>query len=190
MDRRMLVSVLIVGAFLMVYTGCAQKAAVVETQPVQEQKMTPQAAPEPQKDTAAEDEARRKAMEEQAMKEKAMKEAEARIAVLFDDIRFDFDKAIIKPEFRQRLNDQADWLRGNGWQQLTIEGNCDERGTEEYNIALGQRRAEAAKKYLVDLGTDAKKIKAISYGKEKPLDPGHDEEAWAKNRRDHFELSR
>jgi peptidoglycan-associated lipoprotein len=190
MNRRMLVSVLIIGAFLMVYTGCAQKAAVVETQPVQEQKMAPQAAPEPQKDTAAEDEARRRAMEEQAMKEKAMKEAEARIAALFQDIRFDFDKSVIKPEFRQRLNDQADWLRGNDWQKLTIEGNCDERGTVEYNLALGQRRAEAAKKYLIDLGTDAKKIKTISYGKERPLDPGHDDEAWAKNRRDHFVLAK
>ena len=190
MDRKMLMSVLVTGALLMIFAGCAQKAAVVETPPVQEQKMAPQAAPEPQKDTTAEDEARRKAMEEQAMKEKARKEAEARIAALFDDIRFDFDKSIIKPEFRQRLNDQADWLRGNDWQQITIEGNCDERGTEEYNLALGQRRAEAAKKYLVDLGTDAKKIKTISYGKDKPLDPGHDEEAWAKNRRDHFELSR
>jgi len=187
MDRKLLGSVsVILCALLFAFLGCAQKAAVVETPPpVQEQKVEPQAPPEPQKDTTAEDEARRKAMEEQAMKE-----AEARLAALFDDIRFDFDKSVIKPEFRDRLREMADWLTANDWQQLTIEGNCDEKGTAEYNLALGQRRAEAAKGYLVNLGSDAKKIKTISYGKERPLDPGHDEEAWAKNRRDHFVLTK
>jgi peptidoglycan-associated lipoprotein len=67
-----------------------------------------------------------------------------------------------------------------------VEGNCDERGTVEYNLALGQRRADAAKNYLVSLGIPADRLKTISFGKSKPFDPGHDEAAWAKNRRDHF----
>ena len=70
--------------------------------------------------------------------------------------------------------------------KLAIEGNCDERGTVEYNLALGQKRADEAAKYLADLGVAKERIKTISYGKERPLDPGHNEEAWAKNRRDHF----
>ncbi|MEN6624337.1 MAG: OmpA family protein [Smithella sp.] len=69
---------------------------------------------------------------------------------------------------------------------IVVEGNCDERGTAEYNMALGQKRAQEAKKYLVNLGVKGSAIKTVSYGKEKPVDPGHDEEAWAKNRRDHF----
>jgi peptidoglycan-associated lipoprotein len=69
---------------------------------------------------------------------------------------------------------------------VLIEGHCDERGTTEYNLALGERRAKEAKKYFVELGIDGKRIKTISYGKERPLDPGNNEEAWAKNRRDHF----
>ena len=70
--------------------------------------------------------------------------------------------------------------------KLVIEGHCDERGTAEYNLALGQKRADEAAKYLADLGIEKDRIKTISYGKEMPLDPGHNEEAWAKNRRDHF----
>jgi peptidoglycan-associated lipoprotein len=70
--------------------------------------------------------------------------------------------------------------------KFQIEGHCDERGTGEYNLALGERRANSAKNYLVSLGISAARISTISYGKERPLDPGHNEEAWAKNRRDHF----
>jgi peptidoglycan-associated lipoprotein len=70
--------------------------------------------------------------------------------------------------------------------KIQIEGHCDERGTSEYNLALGERRANSAKKYLISLGMPADRISTISYGKEKPLDPGHNEEAWSKNRRDHF----
>ena len=70
--------------------------------------------------------------------------------------------------------------------KIQIEGHCDERGTAEYNLALGERRSNSAKKYLISLGVPEGRISTISYGKEKPLDPGHNEEAWAKNRRDHF----
>ncbi|MGZ6220637.1 MAG: peptidoglycan-associated lipoprotein Pal [Syntrophales bacterium] len=107
-------------------------------------------------------------------------------AVEMEDIRFDFDKSTLRPKDRAILDRHADLLMQNKNYTLVIEGNCDERGTTEYNMALGQRRAMEAKKYLVNLGVEDARIKTISYGKERPLDPGHTEEAWAKNRRDRF----
>ena len=105
-----------------------------------------------------------------------------------EDIHFDFDKFNLKPEAREILKRHATWLNSNPAATLAIivEGHCDERGTAEYNMALGERRANAAARYLIDLGVDAKRITTISYGFERPVDPRHNEEAWAKNRRAHF----
>lgn len=112
--------------------------------------------------------------------------AAGKIAGIFEDIHFDYDNYNLKPEDREMLKKDAAWLAKHKNYNVVIEGNCDERGTVEYNLALGERRAAEAMKYFVELGIDKKRIKTISYGKERPLDPGHDEEAWAKNRRDHF----
>jgi len=106
-----------------------------------------------------------------------------------EDIHFDFDKYNIRQDDRQILSRNAAYLSKNINVKIVIEGNCDERGTTEYNMALGERRADEAKQYLVNLGIDGKRITTISYGSEKPLDPGHDEDAWAKNRRDHFAVN-
>ena len=106
----------------------------------------------------------------------------------FADIHFDFDKSMIKDGDKPDLQKIASYLGQHSRVKVRIEGNCDERGTSEYNMALGERRAESAKKYLVGLGVPAKEISTISFGKEKPLDPGHSEEAWTKNRRDHFDI--
>jgi peptidoglycan-associated lipoprotein len=106
-----------------------------------------------------------------------------------EDIHFDFDKYNIRQDDRQILSRNAAYLSKNINVKIVIEGNCDERGTAEYNMALGERRADEAKKYFVNLGIDGKRITTISYGSEKPLDPGHDEDAWAKNRRDHFAVN-
>jgi len=106
-----------------------------------------------------------------------------------EDIHFDFDKYNIRQDDRQILSRNAAYLSKNINVKIVIEGNCDERGTTEYNMALGERRADEAKQYLVNLGIDSKRITTISYGSEKPLDPGHDEDAWAKNRRDHFAIN-
>jgi peptidoglycan-associated lipoprotein len=100
-----------------------------------------------------------------------------------ENIYFDFDKAELKTEAKVVLKAKADWLRKHQDYSVRIEGHCDERGTNEYNLALGERRADAAKRFLVALGISADRISTISYGEEKPLDPGHDEGAWAKNRR-------
>jgi peptidoglycan-associated lipoprotein len=107
-------------------------------------------------------------------------------AGIFEDIHFDYDKYYLKPEDRESLKKDAAWLAKHKNYNVIIEGNCDERGTVEYNLALGERRAAEAMKYFVELGIDKKRIKTISYGKERPLDTEHNEEAWAKNRRDHF----
>ncbi|MCL5965680.1 MAG: peptidoglycan-associated lipoprotein Pal [Deltaproteobacteria bacterium] len=104
----------------------------------------------------------------------------------FADIHFDFDKSFIRPDAKPILEEIAAWMKKNAGAKVQIEGNCDERGTAEYNMALGERRAESARSYLVSLGASQANLSTVSFGKEKPIDPGHTEEAWAKNRRDHF----
>jgi len=105
---------------------------------------------------------------------------------LLKDIRFDYDKYDIRREDEGILRENAAFLKKNPKMKIQIEGHCDERGTVEYNLALGERRANNTKRYLVSLGIASDSISTISFGKEKPLDPGHNEEAWAKNRRAHI----
>ena len=101
-------------------------------------------------------------------------------------IHFDFDKYDIKPQYQSTLQQHSQWLNSNPQVNIIIEGNTDEWGTEEYNLALGERRAIAAKNYLVNLGISPDRIATISYGESRPLDPGHNPTAWAQNRRDDF----
>ena len=101
-------------------------------------------------------------------------------------VYFDFDRYSIKADQKQRIIDNAEYLKANSNIVVRVEGNCDERGTNEYNMALGERRATSAKNYLVNLGIAAARIKTISYGEERPLNYGHDELAWSQNRRDDF----
>ncbi len=107
-------------------------------------------------------------------------------AVSLGDIFFEFDRANITPESEAQLKKNAEWMAVNKTKSVTIEGHCDERGTAEYNMALGERRAESAKSGMKSLGVDPARMSAVSFGEEKPFDPGHNEDAWAKNRRDHF----
>lgn len=102
------------------------------------------------------------------------------------DVFFDFDKSDVRDDARDTLKANADWIKAHPAAKVQIEGHCDERGTNEYNLALGERRANAVKKYLSSLGVEADRLYTISYGEELPIDPGHAEEAWAKNRRAHF----
>ena len=104
----------------------------------------------------------------------------------FADIHFDYDESFIREDAKPTLREVADYLEANPAASILIEGHCDERGTAEYNIALGERRAESTKSYLVSLGVRPGALSTVSFGEEKPLDPGHGEAAWAKNRRAHF----
>ena len=104
-------------------------------------------------------------------------------SVLGDTILFDTDRYNIDSEDQGILQSQAQWLARYPAARITIEGHCDERGTRDYNLALGERRANAAKNYLVSLGIDASRITTVSYGKERPIALGSDEASWAKNRR-------
>jgi peptidoglycan-associated lipoprotein len=105
------------------------------------------------------------------------------------DIFYDFDKSNIRDDQKAALNEDVAWLKANSRAKITIEGHCDERGTVEYNLALGGRRATAAKDYLVAAGIAADRIATISYGKERPFVLGHDEAAWKWNRRGHFVIT-
>jgi len=107
-----------------------------------------------------------------------------------ENIYFDYDKADLKQEAQAILEQKAKFLNANSSYSVKIEGNCDERGTNEYNLALGEKRANAAKNFLSSLGISADRLTTISYGEEKPVDTGHNEEAWSKNRRDEFKLSK
>ena len=196
MRKRMLIclSLLLVVPGLLFFTSCAKKT--VQSEPAMTQQ--PQVQPEPAQDDAAaklaaekarqEELARKKAIEEERLQaEAAEREAmAAKNMFVNEDIYFDFDSYVLTGVAQDILMRKAQWLRVNPDASVTIEGHCDERGTNEYNLALGDKRAEIVKAYLVNLGIDAGRLPTISYGEERPVDTGHNEEAWAKNRRAHF----
>jgi peptidoglycan-associated lipoprotein len=109
--------------------------------------------------------------------------------LILKPIYFEYNKSNIRPEYQPVLENISKWLAKKAAQQLLIEGHCDERGTDEYNLALGERRALAVRRYLVALGISADRVHTISYGEEKPAVLGSDEAAWSKNRRAEFKVS-
>jgi peptidoglycan-associated lipoprotein len=113
---------------------------------------------------------------------------QARVAFENTDIFFEYDSFDLTTEAKKILAEKAGFLNSHSTIKVRIEGNCDERGTEEYNLALGERRAKAAQDYLVFLGIASERLTTVSYGEEKPFDGGHNEAAWAKNRRTHFAI--
>ena len=168
----------------------------------------PRAAAE--KETAAKREAEEAALRERAAREEAARKAaeaekekgdlekslvakkypgiegEILESKLLKDVYFEFDRYEIRPQDAAVLKESAGLLLKSPNLKIQIEGHCDERGTIEYNLALGERRANSIKNYLASMGVSRGRISTISYGKERPLDPGHNEEAWAKNRRGHI----
>jgi len=159
-------------------------------------------------DTAADDAARQAELEKQAELDRQRQLEEERLAAeraeqlkaeavtrdlamaknrfLNENIYFDFDKSVLSYQAQELLKEKAMWMRANPDASVVVEGHCDERGTNAYNLALGERRAESAKTFLVNLGISGARMTTISYGEERPLDMGHNEEAWAKNRRATF----
>jgi len=169
--------ILLVTLTTLLAAGCAKKPA---PQVVEE---TPMVTEMPAQEVSG--------VKEQPMMEAPVSEMapEAAMAEL-QRIYFDFDQYVLTPQARDILAANAAYLKANAGVKARIEGHCDERGSDEYNLALGERRALAAKNYLVSLGIAADRLDIISYGEEMPLDPGHNEEAWAKNRRAEFKAVR
>lgn len=114
---------------------------------------------------------------------------EAEDSAIYSDIYFEYDRSFIKPDAIPTLKAIAEDLASNSGRYLLVEGHCDERGDNEYNLALGERRALRTREYLINLGVDADRIVTISYGEEEPFDPRHNDEAWSLNRRAHFKIS-
>jgi peptidoglycan-associated lipoprotein len=134
-------------------------------------------------------EAEQEEMEEERLQEEARRKMmAAQNRFVNEDTHFEFDSSNLLSEAQEILRWKAAWLQKNPNVQVTIEGHCDERGTNEYNLALGDRRANSAKAYLMDLGIYGSRLNTISYGEERPADYGSNEEAWAKNRRAHFTI--
>ncbi len=159
--------------------GCPKKAEVTATP--EAPKEEPAAGPSEQEKAAQQAKAEE---ERRAAAEAEARERAAAAAAGLKPIYFDFDKSFVRDDARSVMKANADWLKASPKVRVKIEGNCDERGTIEYNQALGQRRAAAAKKYLTDLGIASSRISLISYGKEKPVCTEQTEECWQKNRRD------
>ena len=191
--------------FGLILLGCPKKTVLKEEPSIQksegssaERERTRLEAEQKEREAREREEARIR--EEEAKQEAAKREFEKSLVAkktpgiegevfetkLLKNIHFDFDKYDIRLEDMEILKQNAAVLNRFPAVKIQIGGHCDERGTTEYNLALGERRASNAKKYLISLGVDEKRISTISYGKEKWLDPGHNEEAWARNRRDEF----
>ncbi|MGD2126390.1 MAG: peptidoglycan-associated lipoprotein Pal [Desulfobacteraceae bacterium] len=182
-------------ASLLMVTSCAKKQVRVEEEAKPAPTVTPAPKVEPEKAPPEEEvEVAKKAEEERQARLRELEVAQKMKAEIraFESthIYFDFDKSELKPPARAVLEKKAAWLRANSRYNLRIEGHCDERGTNEYNLALGERRSNAAFQYLNALGVAADRMTTISYGEERPADPGHNEAAWAQNRRDEFKLSK
>ncbi|HCY84350.1 MAG TPA: peptidoglycan-associated lipoprotein Pal [Desulfobacteraceae bacterium] len=178
----LLMAVLVAGLFMTV--SCAQKKVVSESTTIEDQAAAEAAAAE--KAAAEAERIKQQEIEEKMAREKAAKIAAAKNRFENQNIHFEFDSAELNAMAKMLLKEKAEWLNANPMAKVTIEGHCDERGTTDYNLALGERRARAAKNYLVDLGVSAARLTMISFGEEKPLDPGMTEEAYRKNRRAQF----
>jgi peptidoglycan-associated lipoprotein len=190
------VALLVVGV-LALGVSCAKRVpteaepVVLEEKTAQEQAAAQQAAAEAAARAQAEQERRlreQQAQQEARLRAEALKRAEEAELQAFEgtDIHFDFDKYVIKPEAMRILDDKAAWLRENTNVSVLIEGHCDERGTNEYNLALGERRANSAREYLVRAGVSEDRLSTVPYGEERPLCTAHNENCWWRNRRAHF----
>lgn len=189
MKKRLVVNLMMafLVAGLLLTVSCAKKTVVSDATKVEDQTATQTTV---QDQAAADDQARKDALaEEQRIAEENLRAAKAAAEKRrFSDqnIHFAFDSSELSSMAMTLLKEKAEFLKNNTGVSVTIEGHCDERGTTEYNLALGERRAQSAKNYLVNLGISASRLNTVSYGEERPLDPGHGESAWQKNRRAHF----
>ncbi len=187
--------VLMVG-LLLTMAACSKKkpaADPMETYPSESQMGTEADQQAAAARAVAEEELAAQRLEEEEAARMAAQEAarmteEAKMQFVNEDVYFNFDDASLSADARMVLKNKVAWLRENPNASVLVEGHCDERGTAEYNIALGQRRAESVKTFMVNAGIGASRINTISYGEERPVDVAGNEAAWAKNRRAHFKI--
>ena len=185
------ICLLIIVPGLLFTTSCAKKAVhteqrIEEAEPAAEETASQQTQEMETEKQAEESQTSGQLTDQTAKEDQAQDTAMVSKLVMNDDIYFDFDSAVLRETARDILIRKADWIKVNPEVSVIIEGHCDQRGTSAYNIALGDRRAQSAKAFFVDLGIDPNQLATISYGEERPADTGQNEEAWAKNRRAHF----
>ena len=192
MQKRWIITAMALALLLIFFTaGCTKSK--ISSEPVTTTTAEEEAARKAEEDARQRELARQKALAEENLKEESidatMISERARAEedqFENEDIYFEFDSIRLTPEAQELLLKKAKYLRANPTATVIIEGHCDNRGTNEYNLALGEGRAQSAKTFLMDLGIDISRLNTLSYGEEHPLDPQQTERAWAKNRRAHF----
>ncbi|ACH40507.1 MAG: hypothetical protein ACD_55C00042G0002 [uncultured bacterium] len=194
--RKMILGSLVVLTFgALLSAGCAKKDVVKTEEPISAAQSAPAPAPvqtqqqaRPEAPAAQQPITETTPSREQPVAQETPKDAgkAQEVQAELQKVYFNFDSSDLSEEARASLSKNAEYLSRQAGTKVRIEGNCDERGSDDYNMALGERRAKSAKDYLVNLGIASDRLSTISYGEEKPADPGHDEAAWAKNRRDEF----
>jgi peptidoglycan-associated lipoprotein len=169
-----------------ILSGCTQKAVVKEEPSTKGAELSQAGKDAKETEKAREEELKKEFEKSLVAKRTPGIEGVILESTMLKDIHFDFDKYSLLPAEAEILKENSALLKKYPAMKFQIEGHCDERGTGEYNLALGERRANSAKKYLISLGIEPTRITTISYGEERPFDQAHNEEAWAKNRRAHF----
>jgi len=192
--------IIVVMLFVVLVTGCSKRPPVQPDMQTTEGRMGPAESAQTES-LAMQQERERQAAIEERERQAAAESMNRRLAetpssmmaqedFVNQDIHFAYDSYILNEEAKTLLERKAAWLEQHVQIKFQIEGHCDERGTTVYNLALGERRANAVKQYLTALGISASRISVISYGEEFPVDPGHTEAAWSRNRRAHFVITR
>jgi peptidoglycan-associated lipoprotein len=177
--------VLVIILTAMFYTASCSKKQLMKTEPTPTTQQEVLKASERSAEQAEQD---RRLKEDRLQAQAAAREA-ARTAFINENIHFAFDSSVLSGQAQQILKRKAEYLRTNPDVRVTVEGHCDERGTNAYNLALGDRRADSVKDFLVNLGISLNRLSTISYGEERPIAMGQTEAAWAKNRRAQFVLN-
>jgi peptidoglycan-associated lipoprotein len=182
---------------LIIFFAAACTKSKISSEPVTTPTAEEEAAKRAAEEARQRELERQKALAEENLKEESLSREMTSEQSQTDDVRFenediyfDFDSIQLTPEAQEILTKKGKWLRENPAATVIIEGHCDNRGTNEYNLALGEGRAQSARTFLMDLGIDISKLDTISYGEERPIDPQQTESAWEKNRRAHFVIQK
>lgn len=178
MRKKLFLMLLMLGCFAVASGGCAKKQMVQEDETLaQKETVAVDTTATPEEVPVARD---------TVITDQSVTGTSAETVSPFDILYFDFDSYVLRQDARDALDRNFQWMQKNPAEKVRLEGHCDERGSDEYNLALGEKRARAAHQYLSTLGVSQDRLSIISYGKENPADPGHNEDAWAKNRRVEF----